>query len=173
MGRQVTTKAAELKFLRRVVLFKDLTEPYLVALSRRLRTRRLQRGEILFREGEPGRELFLIREGSVEISKPVMGGVDQTLARLGPGDFFGEMSLFDESKRSASVKAERDTVLLSLDRENLRGLIENSPRAAAAFFHALVSVFIQRLRETNNMVAQVTRWGLGATRLDVDSKFPG
>lgn len=68
MGRQGTTKAAELKFLRRVVLFEDLTEPHLVALSRRLRTHRLQRGEILFREGDPGRELFLIREGSVEIS---------------------------------------------------------------------------------------------------------
>jgi len=163
---------ADLDFLRRVSLFKDIAEPHLVTLSLRLRERRLRKGEVLFREGDPGQELFLVREGSVVVSKPVMGRVEQVLARLGPGDFFGEMSLFDQFPRSATVQAEVETVLLSLDRENLRRLIEISPAAAAAFFYQLVQVFIHRLRETGNLVAEVTRWGLEATGLDVEHKFP-
>jgi CRP-like cAMP-binding protein len=92
------------------------------------------------------------------------------LARVGPGDFFGEMSLFDRSPRSATVQADSDTTLLVLDREALTRLTELSPRAAAAFFHALVQVFIQRLRESGDLVAEVTRWGLEATGLDMDAR---
>jgi len=166
-------READLEFLRTMVLFKDLAEAHLAALALRLRERRLGKGEILFRQGDPGRELFLIREGSVVISKPVLGRVEQVLARMGPGDFFGEMSLFDESTRSATVQAETKTVLLSLDRENLHEFVEVNPQAAAAFFYRLVQVLIRRIRETGNLVAEVTRWGLEATGLDVDYKFPG
>ena len=166
------TKETNLDFLRQVVLFKELAEPHLAALSLRLKERRLRKGEVLFREGDPGQELFLIREGSVVISKQVTGPVEQVLARLGPGDFFGEMTLFDQAPRSATVQAETATVLLCLDRENLLQLIEISPSAAAAFFYHLVRVFIRRLRETGDLVAEVTRWGLEATGLDVDFKFP-
>ncbi len=167
------TKAVDLDFLRRVVLFKDLADSHLEILAQQLHERRLRQGEVLFRDGDPGHELFLIREGSVVISKPVLGRVEQVLARLGPGDFFGEMSLFDGSPRSATVQAETETVLFYLDREHLRQLIEVSPAAAAAFFYQLVQVFIRRLRESDNLVAEVTRWGLEATGLDVDYKLPG
>jgi CRP-like cAMP-binding protein len=80
------------------------------------------------------------------------------------------MSLFDRSPRSATIQADSDVTLLVLDREALRRLTEQSPRAAAAFFHALVLVFIQRLRASGNLVAEVTRWGLEATGLDLDSR---
>lgn len=166
------TKPAALDFLRQVALFREIGESNLAALSLRFREQRLRKGEVLFRDGDPGQELFVIREGSVVVSKPVLGRIEQVLARLGPGDFFGEMSLFDRSPRSATVQAETETVLLCLDRENLNQLIEVSPSAAAAFFYQLVQVFIKRLRETGSLVAEVTRWGLEATGLDVEHKFP-
>ncbi|HKN47542.1 MAG TPA: cyclic nucleotide-binding domain-containing protein, partial [Candidatus Polarisedimenticolia bacterium] len=68
-------------FLRTVSLFKDLAEPHLVSLTPRLRERKLKKGEVLFREGDPGQEMFLIRFGSVIISKPITGRVEQVLAR--------------------------------------------------------------------------------------------
>ena len=166
-------KADHVAFLRTVSVFKDLAEPHLVALARRLRERTLKKGEVLFREGDKGNEMFLIRDGTVVISKPVLGRVEQVLARMGRGEFFGEMSLFDQSPRSATVQAETDTLLLYLDRESLHQFIEISPRAAAAFFFQMVQVFVARLRESGNLVAEVTRWGLEATGLDLDSKLPG
>ena len=158
------------QFLKTVSVFKDLAEPHLVALALRLRERRLKKGEVLFREGDKGDELFLIREGAIVVSKPVVGRVEQVLARMGPGEFFGEMSLFDQAPRSATVQADADALLLCLDRESLHQFIEISHRAAAAFFFQMVQVFTTRLRESGNLIAEVTRWGLEATGLDLDTQ---
>lgn len=157
-------------FLRDVRIFRDIPPQDLAALAKSLRDRTLRKGQVLFREGDVGDEMFLVRQGSIIVSKAVTGRVDQVLARFGPGEFFGEMSLFDRSPRSATVQAETDAVLLALDRQHLQHLIEVNPRAAAEFFHALVQVFIDRLRATGDLVAEVTRWGLEATGLDIESR---
>jgi CRP/FNR family transcriptional regulator, cyclic AMP receptor protein len=167
------TKSADLNFLRQVILFRDIADSERDAIWSRLEERRLRRGEALFREGDSGTELFFIRSGSVIVSKHVAGRVEQVLARLGPGDFFGEMSLFDRQPRSATIQAEEDTVLFWLNRVNLDQLIEQNPRAATAFFTQLVLVFIKRLRDSSDLVAEVTRWGLEATGLNVDRPATG
>jgi CRP/FNR family cyclic AMP-dependent transcriptional regulator len=128
---------------------------------------------VLFREGDAGKELFFIRSGTVIVSKHVKGRVEQVLARLGPGDFFGEMSLFDDQPRSATIQAESETVMYGLDRSNLDHLIERNPRAATAFFTQVVLVLIKRLRDSSDLVAEVTRWGLEATGLDVERPATG
>src|SRR5262249_6959736 len=114
--------------------------------------------------------MFVVRAGAVIISKVVSGRVEQVLARAMPGDFFGEMALFDRAPRSATIQADTDVALLVLDRDNLNLLIEVNPRAAAAFFHSLVSVFIERRRASGELVAEIPRWGLEATGLDMESR---
>jgi len=166
----VSSPAETLTFLREVRLFKDIAQPELTTLAETLRERPLKRGQVLVREGEAGEEMFVVLRGSMVISKAVTGRVEQVLARIGPGDFFGEMSLFDRSPRSATVQADTEATLLVLDREALRRLTEQNPRAAAAFFQALVQVFIERLRASGDLVAEVTRWGLEATGLDMDGR---
>jgi len=157
-------------FLRSVRLFRNVEGPELGILADSLRERPLKRGQVLLREGDTGDEMFLVRSGSLVISKAVTGRVEQVLARVGPGDFFGEMALFDRSPRSATIQADSDAVLLVLDRASLAKLTEVSPRAAAAFFQSLVLIFIERLRASGDLVAEVTRWGLEATGLDVETR---
>ncbi len=157
-------------FLKTVRLFKAFSDGQLLDFAVRLRERELRQGQVLFREGDAGEEMFVVHRGTIVISKAVTGRVEQVLARIGPGDFFGEMTLFDHSPRSATIQADTDVGLLALDRDNLNLLIEVNPRAAAAFFHSLVQVFIERLRESGNLVAEVTRWGLEATGLDMESR---
>ena len=163
-----STQTAE--FLKTVRLFREFDEPELLALTGQLRERKLRNGHVLFREGDEGEVMFLLREGTVLVSKSVTGKVEQVLASFGSGDFFGEMSLFDRAPRSATIQAETDSVLLALDRDNLNALIEVNPRAAAAYFHGLVQVFIERLRASGELVAEITRWGLEATGLDMESR---
>ena len=164
------TSGDTLVFLRSVRLFRNVDDTDLATFAGSLREQSLRRGQILFREGDHGDEMFVVRAGSIVISKADTGRVEQVLARNGPGDFFGEMALFDRSPRSATVQADTDVTLLVLDRAALGRLTEDSPRAAAAFFQALVHVFIERLRASGDLVAEVTRLGLEATGLDVESR---
>ena len=157
-------------FLGGVRLFEQVGKADLTVLAQRLNERTLKKGQVLFREGEPGEEMFVVKSGSIVVSKLVTGNVEQVLAHMGPGDFFGEMSLFDRSPRSATIQADTESALLVLDPGNLGRLTKDNPQAAAAFFHALVLIFIERLRASGELVAEVTRWGLEATGLDVDSR---
>ena len=161
----------DLAFLRQVPLFKDVDEPTIQALWPRLRERRLRKGEVLFRNDDPGDEMFLIFSGSVVVSKPVTGRVEQVLKHMAAGEVFGEMCVFgDERTRSATIQADTEAMLLSLHRDDLNRFIEANPRAAAKFFLEMARASFKRLRDTSELVAEVTRWGLEATGLDVEHK---
>ena len=162
--------AETLAFLHDVRVFESFSDPDLMALTERLRQRELRRHQILFREGDPGDEMCIVRRGTVLISKAVTGKVEQVLVRVEPFDFFGEMSLFDGSPRSATAQAETEVELLILGRDSLQAMTDAAPRAAAAFFYAMVQVFMERLRRSTLQVAEATRWGLEATGLDVEAR---
>jgi CRP-like cAMP-binding protein len=162
------------EFLRDVRLFQGFSDADRAALGRALRERSLRKGQVLLREGDRGDEMFLVRRGAIVVSKAVTGPVEQVVARMGPGEFFGEMSLFDRdgAPRSATIQADptTDVMLLVLDRVNLEAMTQANPRAAVSFFRALVEVFIERLRTSTNLVAEVTRWGIEATGLDIETR---
>ena len=162
--------AETLAFLHDVRVLEAFSDEDLAALTERLRERDLRHHQILFREGDRGDEMFIVRRGTILISKAVTGKVEQVLVRVEPFDFFGEMSLFDGSPRSATAQAETDVELLMLGRDSLQAMTEAAPRAAAAFFYAMVQVFMERLRRSTLQVAEATRWGLEATGLDVEAR---
>ena len=167
-------KPADIAFLGQVDLLRDLDEEQLAALWPRLRERRLRKGEVLFREGDPGEEMFFIRSGAILVSKKVSGRVEQILNRFEPGASFGEMSVFgDEARRTATIQAEVESTLLALDRESIDHFIEANPRDAARFFREMARVLIRRLIQSTQLVSEVTRWGLEATGLDAERKSGG
>jgi CRP-like cAMP-binding protein len=84
-------------------------------------------GGTVVRQGDEGDSLFLVASGSVEVSVRAPGGSAQTLATLGPGDYFGEMSLLTGAPRSATIRAVQDTSLVILRKEALRPLLVADP----------------------------------------------
>ena len=100
-----------------------------------------------------------------------LAAVDQLSLSVKAGEVFGEMSLFgDEKTRSATIQAESEAILLGLHRDSLNRFVDSNPRDAAKFFMEMVRVSFKRLRDTSELVAEVTRWGLEATGLDVEHK---
>ena len=159
----------EIDFLRKVPLFHEVEEAVLRELWYAFVERRLRKGEVLFRMGDRGEELFIIKQGSIVVSRPVTGRVEQVLSRMEPGEAFGEMSVFgDQRHRSATCQADADTLLYSLDRDSLNRFVSASPLTAARFFQQMAQVAFKRLRDSSDLVAEVTRWGLEATGLDVE-----
>jgi CRP-like cAMP-binding protein len=158
---------ATIAVLRMLEVFRAFSAEEIEALASRMTWRALQAGQLLFREGEVGNEMYFVLSGRLLISKTVARNVDKVLTRMGPGDFFGEMNLFGGLQRSATVQAEVDTELLVLDRDTLTAVVERNPQAGLAFFTALVREFSQRLSATDDLVGEVTRWGLEASGFDL------
>jgi len=106
----------------------------------------LKAGELLFKQGDPGNEMFLIRSGTIKITRSA-GAVEKTLAVLKEGDFFGEMAVIDGSPRSAAATALEETKLLIVDREAFDSQLKNNPMIAY-----VLETMSRRLRETNKQV---------------------
>ena len=159
-------------FLRTVRPLARFADADLGALAGSLRERHLRAGHVLVTEGEPGTEMYFVRLGELVVLKDVRGGaggVEQVVARVGAGEFVGEMALFDRRPRSASIRAESDAELFVLDRAAVQALINMSPAAAAAFLRALSEEFIHRLRRSNLLVAELTCAVLEASGFHVEA----
>jgi len=151
------------EFLHKVAFLQDLDDQTLSILAALLVSRTIKSGAVIFRELDHSDALYIVEQGRVVVSKHVRGDVDIVLTRFNPGDFFGEMGLFDAGPRSATAHAEADTVLWQLGRHAFEQILSDHPAMAARICYRLVTVFIQRLRATNEQAREAIRWGLEAT----------
>jgi len=108
--------------------------------------RTLNAGEVLFREGDEGDRMYLIKSGKIRIVKE-MDEMEKTLAVLNEGAFFGEMSVLDNRPRSASAIAETDTELIIVDRDALLRKVNENP-----FIKYIIGTLTDRLRKTDDML---------------------
>lgn len=106
----------------------------------------LKARKTLFREGDLGDEMYLIKSGKVRIVKEMDNGEEKTLAFLGEGSFFGEMAVLDKRPRSASAIAETDTELIIVDRDAFLSKINENP-----FIKYTISTLTHRIRRVNEM----------------------
>jgi CRP/FNR family transcriptional regulator len=137
--------------VRRAPLFAALDTEAAEALLAQMGPVRMERGDILFREGESGASLYVIGEGKIKLGRSSSDGRENLVAILGPGEMFGELSLFDPGPRTMTATAVAETQLLSLGNDSLTGLLTGRPEVAKALLAALA----QRLRRTNEHLADL------------------
>jgi uncharacterized protein YhbP (UPF0306 family) len=106
-------------------VFRDLPAQEAETLAARLEPVRAGAGEVLVRQGAPADKFFIIVEGEVEVLREE-GGAARAVARLGPGQFFGEMAILRDTPRAATVRATTATTLLALGRDAFRALVAQS-----------------------------------------------
>lgn len=111
----------------------------------------LSRGDTVFREGEPGDRLYVIGQGKIKLGRRSTDGRENLLSILGPGEMFGELSLFDPGPRTATASSVADAVVYELDHDQLVDWIEKHPTIAKHLLGALA----QRLRRTNETLADL------------------
>lgn len=150
-------------FLHNVSLLQDLDAAALSTVGALLVSKKAAAGAVIFRESDDSDALYLVETGEVVISKHVQGPVDVVLATFRASDFFGEMGLFDAAPRSATAQTKVDSILWRLDRKAFLHILSDHPEIAAKICYRLVSVFIERLRSTNEQAREAIRWGLEAT----------
>jgi uncharacterized membrane protein len=135
--------------LRSIPLFEGLTDEDLDELARALQPRRFAAGTMIFEQGDSGTSMYIVESGDCNIHLPGDASRRISLKDISRGEYFGELALFDEMPRSASVLATTDSVLLELQRSTLEGFLGRRPQVALAILRTMSA----RLRETNTMLS--------------------
>jgi CRP/FNR family transcriptional regulator, cyclic AMP receptor protein len=137
--------------LRRTPLFATLDQDASASLRSSMSEIELARGESLFHEGDLGDALYVVVRGKVKLGRTSGDGRENLVAVLGPGEMFGELSLFDPGPRSATATALVDSSLLGLNQEELTPWLATRPDVARALLRAIA----RRLRRTNDSMSDL------------------
>src|ERR1700742_1878819 len=137
--------------LRRTPLFEALDEAGTRGLRQTMSQLKLHRGERLFDEGDGGDSLYVVLDGKMKLTRAAADGRENLLSVIGPGEMFGELSLFDPRPRTSSASAVTDAVLASLKHEALMPWLRDRPEVSLHMLRALA----QRLRRANDVMADL------------------
>lgn len=162
-----------LRFLREVDIFSSLDENELEVVESFLSSTEAKSDEILFREGDEGDRLFVIKSGRVGITVEVSGGEPFEVASFGPGECFGEMTLFDNAPRSATCTAREFTSFYTLDVSDFDRLIRTHPSIAIKVMYRMLNITTKRLSNSSNFLSDMVQWGEGARKRAITDEFTG
>ncbi len=137
--------------LKSFPLFTDLTEDDLKDIEEIVKRKKFNKNEIILFQFDPGDSLYIISKGKVKVVLFSKDGKEVLLSNLGPGEFFGEMSLLDGLPRSASVVALEDSEVLILNRKDFLELIRSHPEIALR----ILTVMSRRLRSADQKIGSL------------------
>lgn len=148
--------AGDFSFLRKVELFAGLSDDALDQICGEVEERSLPMGTVLFEDGEPGQEAYIIRSGQIEIYKQVEGKQIRLSVRQ-PGEMIGEIAMLENTPRYASGRALTDCIVLVLRMELFNRLLNSSPSTARAMLHTAITRLhsLESLLQQNEKLAQL------------------
>jgi CRP-like cAMP-binding protein len=138
---------SRLMFLKTVPLFEGLSLDDILSVDEIMFRKDFGAGETIVAQGDPGTSLFVLYSGTAAV-RLGQGESAKLVTELQAGSYFGEMTLFDDQPRSASVVAQTNCTLLSLDRDRFRTLVAQRP----IVLMQICKTFGARLRETNRQL---------------------
>ncbi len=141
--------------LRRILLFKGCTKEDIELVSGLFQERQIKAGTTIFNEKMPAEALFIVKSGTVRIFLTGGEGEDVGVLQLGPGDFFGEIALIQESTRAVSARAETASDILILTRKDFLALFDLDPRVAAKISLAIARLLAMRVKAYSNKLREM------------------
>lgn len=135
-------------FLRRVPLLSSLSELQLSTLAAASVRRSFPKGRTIVAEGEPSQSLYILLSGRAKVQRSDAEGKEVILAMIGPGEFFGEMSLIDDAPRSASVITIESCDFMAIQKDSFKAMLAQSSDMSMQIMRGLV----KRLREADKKI---------------------
>lgn len=142
------------------VMLQGLTNDDLEVLASFCESRDMSEGTTVFIENMPGESLFLIKKGSIRISKMLAEGDEKTLVVLGLEDVFGEMAIIDGLPRSATARVAEDVELISLRKSEFEKLCQAHADLALKIVINITGIFSKRVREANEEYLEMLIWSM-------------
>lgn len=160
-------------FLRSVDIFSSLSPDERTEVGTYLSGVESGPDEVLFREGDTGDRLFIIRSGSVGITVQSTEGSELEVASFSEGECFGEMTLFDQAPRSATCRTREPTSFFTLSVEDFDQLIRNQPSLAIKIMYRMLNITTERLNNSSNFLSDMVQWGENARKRAITDEFTG
>jgi hypothetical protein len=151
--------------LRRIKTFAAMDDAQLERFIGYMQMANVRQFTEVVKQGEPGDAMYLVLEGEVRV-RLMVSGKETILTSLGPGEFFGEISLFDHGPRSADVVANQDSTLLKISAGDFQRLATEAPELTTPFLLSMGKTLTQRIRADNKRYRETlhfARAGVGAT----------
>jgi len=162
-----TDHARRRRALEQVEILRPLDEADRETLADRLHYAPFARGEMLTRQGEPGDWLYLITAGEVSVRVAADGGLEQEVARLGPGDFLGEMSLMTGERRAATVIASTSVECYRLDKASFEDVLHQRPAVAEPVAEVLARRRVELTAARENLDQEARTRRVAAAQVDL------
>ncbi len=134
--------------LRRIKILGSLTDDQLVRLMQAMKLQQVPQWTQLVKQGDHGDAMYLVLGGELRV-RLLVGDKETILTTLGVGEFFGEISLFDQGPRSADVIANSESLLLRISADDFAQLVVDAPEVAAPFLLAVAKTLTARIRADN------------------------
>lgn len=147
----MSNELEKVQFLSKVSLFSSLNEKALLDLSAITVEQSFPAKTIVFKEGDPGDALYIIKSGKVNILKRTSAGTDLILATLGKEAVIGDMAVIDDMPRSATVMTVQDTIFYVITKSDFKNLLTNNPEIS----FQILKMMTERLRKTNTSLKEL------------------
>jgi diguanylate cyclase (GGDEF)-like protein len=164
---------APLDVLQTIEILSELDRDELRLLHGLMKTVQIEKESTLFQEGEDGDELFIVLSGSVSITVKTPDGQVLPIAVITGGNFFGEMSIFEQAPRSATCRTQENSILLSLSGRDFYAFLQEHPETTLKVMHKMLTITSQRLQETSAFLSEMVTWGEEARRRAVTDEMTG
>jgi len=163
-NRAAPAAGAPLDFraLRRIRILATMKDDELERFAQFLETERFAQWSVVVRQGDPGDTMYFILEGELRV-RIDLAGKETILATLGPGEFFGDISLFDHGPRSADVVANSDSVVMKFSTSAFDKLSKEAPELATPFLRAIGRTLTARIRAYNKRYGDSVRFARAAS----------
>jgi len=153
-------KAEAFVAIRENLMLQGIDDAGIARLAAVCEERQMAEGTTVFIENMPGESLFLIRKGTVRISRMFAEGDEKTLVVLGPGDIFGEMAIVDGLPRAATARVAENVELISLRKQDFESLCQSDPALALKLVINIMRSFSKRTREAGDEYRDMLVWSL-------------
>jgi Cyclic nucleotide-binding domain/GYF domain 2 len=160
-GAVAGPRGVDPRALRRIKILASMTEDQLARFAQFVEVEKVPQWTVIVRQGDPGDSMYFILEGELRVRMNVLGQ-ESTLATLGAGDFFGDVSLFDHGPRSADVVANTDSVVVKITAAEFDELAQAAPEIATPFLRAVGRTLSARIRTDNKRYGDSVKFARSA-----------
>jgi diguanylate cyclase (GGDEF)-like protein len=145
--------------LKNISIFSDIPPEYLDKIASEMKLKEYGEGQLIFREGDPGDEMFVVINGSVSIFIIDKEGKEVVLSTISAGSFFGEMSIIEQAPRSANCRVMENSSFLVLRTDDFMRIMRSMPECAVRMMNSMLSITVSRLLNVGAFVTQMVQWG--------------